>query len=232
MPSREVFTPSALLELAGTLSKKVEALPEPGPGTSRHDLVIVVKSLMRGMIMQGRAFAAVCAAGLAWAAGSNLRSMFEVHLDIRFLLGGSDPERLARRIVLYAMKDMAEYEPSGNSALLAAIDGFRRLDPTATQEFEDAWKKNKGHWSGRSRTTLMETLEPTSTDLQRFYKGYSWGSHMVLEPVLDYDWSEGGDRRRENRRSDPTQDPVDCTPAADLLRSSWVVVSTFFGAAT
>ena len=191
MPIREPFTSVDLLELAGTLSQKVEALPEPGPGALGHDLVIVTKSLMRGMIMQGRAFAAVCASGLAWAAGSNLRSMFELHLDIRFALGSSDPERAARRVVLYAMRDMSEYQPDGNSALLAAIDGFGRLDPTAVSEFEDAWKKNKGPWSGLSRTSLMRGLEPTSSELRRLYKGYSWSSHMVLEQVLDYDWSEG-----------------------------------------
>jgi hypothetical protein len=177
MPKVAPFTPADLLELASTLSQKVEALSEPGPGASGHDLVIVTKSLMRGMIMQGRAFAAVSEAGLAWAAGSNLRSMFELHLDIRYMLADrAVAERLARQAVLYAMKDMAEYEVGGNSVLIAAIDSLRGLDPEAVQKFEKAWKdtRGKGHWSGLRRGPIMKALEPTATDLERRYKNYSW----------------------------------------------------------
>jgi len=125
MPIRDPITPADLLQFVDSLSRKVEALPEPGPGMPGHDLVLVTKSMMRGVLMQSGAFAAASAAGSQWPAGSNLRSIFELHLDIRYMLTNPSPERLARRVVLYAMQDMSESEPGGNSALLAAIDGFR-----------------------------------------------------------------------------------------------------------
>jgi hypothetical protein len=231
MPIREPFTPDQLRELAKDLWSKVEALPESGPGAPGHDLVLVVKSLMRGAIVQARAYAAVCDDGLVWAAGSNLRSIFDLHADLRLLLESPEPERMARRIVLFAMQDMANYEPEGNEALTAAIDGFRRIDPEAVRQFEEAWKKNHFHWSGSGRTTIMDSLDP-SKGLRRTYKGYSWGAHGVIEPVLDYDWSEDAGRRPEaHRQVEAPRERVDCSPAADLLRQTWSRVSKFFNVA-
>jgi len=101
------------------------------------------------------------------------------------------------------------------------------LDPEAVGEFENAWKANKGHWSGMRRSDLMKALEPTSNGLRRLYKRYSWSAHMVLEPVLDYNWSEHGQRRRENRATQSASE-VDCIQAADLLRETWSTVAAFF----
>jgi hypothetical protein len=225
-------SPSELRELAETTARKVEAVAEPGAGNAGHDLRIVTKSLMRGMIVQGKAVAVVCESGLGWAAGSNLRSMFELHLDIRFMLHGPEPERRARRIVLYAMHDMAHSTPDEpNPILLAAIESFRKIDPEACADFETAWKKNRGHWSGSSRTAVMKDLEPTSSELRRMYKWYSWGAHMVLEPVLDYDWSEHGGRHRSSRNVEEPSDQGACTPAAALLHDSWTLLANHFGVA-
>jgi hypothetical protein len=219
-------TPADLRELVDSVSVQVETLPEPGAGNPGHDLVIVAKSLMWGIIGQAKAVVAVSQAGLGWAAGSNLRTMFEGHLDVRWMLAGSTPERNARRIAMYAMRDMAASSTadSPDSPLRLAIASFANLDPEAHREYEEAWRSNKFHWSGRTRSNVMdelERLEPTPESLRMFYKWYSWPAHLVIEPVLDYDWSEGGSRRRQARFYEGAGDQGACMRAAQLLRDTW-----------
>jgi hypothetical protein len=48
---------------------------------------------------------------------------------------------------------------------------------------------------------------------------------MVLEPVLDYDWSEQGARRRQTWRKAASVGYSDCRPAADLLATTWAMVA-------
>jgi hypothetical protein len=142
------------------------ALVQPG-----HDLVIATKSLMRGLILQARAVVALCDAGMDWPAGSNLRSMFESHLDISLMLAGPHPERNARRVALHAMKDMAEssFDRSPHSPLKATVASFAKTDPDAYREFEKIWggKRPPPHWSGKSRKAQMDELEPDSEELRR-----------------------------------------------------------------
>jgi hypothetical protein len=59
-------------------------------------------------------------------------------VDHRFILTSAESERLARRVVLFAMKDMAEHHPKGNWTLLAAIEAMRKVAPAAVREFERA----------------------------------------------------------------------------------------------
>jgi hypothetical protein len=228
MPILPPVSPSDFRDEMSAIAQKVENIPEPGAGAPGHDLVIVVKSLMRGMLMQARAFAAVIEAGLAWPAGSNLRCMLDVHIDLRVLLSSEHGERLARQVVLDAMRDMAEEYPEGAQLILEAFEALRRQDPAAAAEFERALKDNRGHWSGKSRRKLIAIVDDEPSELQRQYKGGSWSTHMVIEPVLDYSWLADGGRAREQGRSKPDFTHVNCRAGARLLQDTWHRVAEYF----
>jgi hypothetical protein len=67
----------------------------------------------------------------------------------------------------------------------------------------------------------LEKLEPVPQHLRRFYRWYSWPSHLVIDPVLDYNWMEGSGRQRQQRFSGSAGDQGACVRAAQLLRDTW-----------
>jgi hypothetical protein len=149
----------------------------------------------RAMVLQGRAIALLTDVGPAEIAYTNLRTLFEHYIDFRYLLAGDDAgekERKARRILLYAMRDLTQYsagtgfDPEAIKRMQQSQLGVMSADPELAAALEREWRKRPhGHWSGMTRRAVMLALDSAKDGLVHHYKLYSWKTHGVIGPLTD-----------------------------------------------
>jgi hypothetical protein len=218
-----------LLNVVASIERRLEGIPSP-PLLEEHGVIVdVAKTYMYGILKQGRAIALLADSGVAECAYSNLRSMFEAYVDLRYLLMG-DQKASALRVVLYAIHDLiAGSDQAGiadseaRAGALDLIESWGQEDPATLNAFKADWDgRRRGHWSGMSRTALIRHLDPDPRSLLVTYKALSWESHGVLSAILDH-MRESPSSGATHQYRDPQPRVADftCTQAVVTLMASW-----------
>jgi hypothetical protein len=206
----------------------VNAIPDPAILSEASDVVHVARSYMRAILAQGTAIAWLADSGAAECSYSNLRSLFEAYLDLRFLLTGERQGSRARRVILYAMHDLLETADTlglggeERDGIRDGIAAYADEDPPTYAAFLADWsQKRRSHWSGMTRSSIMRALDPEPLVLTIRYKAYSWESHGVLSAVLDHVRDASGHAGHEYRQSQAEVAAHTCVEASWSILASW-----------
>jgi hypothetical protein len=207
----------------------------PVKNPSETQLVEVAFAFIRMMSVQGNAVLLLCETNAtAEAAYSNLRSLFELYVDFRYLLQGDEKEvkiQKAHQALLYAARDLTSsaaiegFDQERTARMLRSQTAFGARYPDLYAEFEQAWSKSKSrprHWSGLRRTDMIRQFGTDADGLRLMYKLLSWFAHGVLTPLLDVSRTNDG----ATTVLGPTQSPdrvayFACGQAAGLLEDAW-----------
>ena len=218
-----------LLKVLDAVRRRLDAVPTLDILDEDAAVVDVAKTYMHAMLAQARAVAVLADSGVAECSYTNLRSLFESYVDLRYLLT-SDQRIAAHRVILYAMHDLlATYDhlpdpdKEARDGVLKGIANRGQENPAAYAAFQLDWStRRRGHWSGLSRTALIRQLDPDPKSLLLTYKALSLESHTVLAAVLDYERDHQGFTAQHRYREPQTKVAgFTCTQATISILAAW-----------
>lgn len=237
--------PSALDTLNAALDFIGERFQAPRLTVGAHedDLAAVALALIRVMIVQGEAIAALAATPFAEAAHVNLRALFEAWLDISYLLAPEDRAeqvKRARKALAHgydsAIKFANEQIP-GDTDIESLVRERKRVidaDPAAYKELQQVGDKR--FWSGTSRKRLAGIIESLPAmkgmGLASFYTLLSFDSHNLIAHIRDVVREEGDGEVILHHRHFLTATEAGefySTVCAKLIASAWEAFARTFG---
>jgi Family of unknown function (DUF5677) len=162
------------------------------PATFKERLLIDTTMIsFRQIIVQARCIPVlVSEVGPSEAAYTNLRTMYEHYMDLRYLLQGNPQEqqRKALRIHLYARWDVIRHLPTigGAESLRDELAEWLQVDNELTTIVQGEWQKQRppNHWSGTSRTATIRAVNPDPKGNLNDYKFLSWMAHPFTAHVI------------------------------------------------
>ena len=150
-------------------------------------LVEVSAALVRGCLDNSRGVLTLAEAGEYGGSASAERSAWEAWYELKYLLLTPDPPRDAARVQVNALLQVIELleKRSEWAAMLEknqnALAIFETTHPDVVAEVRTQRKKDRRHWSGRSRTTVVAPTEPAKDA----YKALSWETHPDVASIRD-----------------------------------------------
>lgn len=156
--------------------------------------------LLRAMTEQAEAIALLATTHVVHAAGANLRSLFEAWIQLRYIVQDKDPNREARRCIIFALTELRDrtdpdvVQGEDRTAIERQLDSYCQADPQVAAEVARA-RERKGsegrYWTRMGPSALAGFVEQRMPSrlkgkdvLQEYYKYASWDAHHVLTPVL------------------------------------------------
>lgn len=251
---QQVTMQRRLYALVGYVLSRFQRLPCTAATPEDRELVRASHALMRTALVQAQAVGALGDTKVAEAAAVNLRALFEVCVELRYLLlggrkKGETPARRAQQMYVYAWMELEEAVRS--SAIMDAedrataqsqLDVARTRYPDIHQELErlrqaDPYKRLPIHWSGESTrgkiiTQVGANFPGGAAQLRQAYKSLSWETHSVMghiRDVLEEEGPEGTVRLRFRHFMEQDQAAeVNAGLALSMLGDAWTVFANAF----
>jgi hypothetical protein len=125
------------------------------------------------------------------------RAIYELWLDLRYLLRSQCPEEFAKKIQINTLFELQAWLDTRDKHELAsviestkhAIKMFSDEFPGLVKEVEQQRATHRFHWSGLSRTAIERKIDPEST----LYKVLSWEAHAIMTVPRDHSISQTND---------------------------------------
>jgi hypothetical protein len=208
------------------------------------EVAAAVLSWYRAMITEAEAISLLCATEHAESAASNLRSLCEAWLQLRYTLKcATDPNDAARRARTFALLEFHDYLLA-KGAIAAElklvtdeIAAVRALDPIVVAELEKG-RATTGparlkYWSGKGPTGLIADVQRTIDPLTRlsdYYKLASWDAHQVMAPALNASLDPGPPPRlRLKAKLEPAEDAMFFEAVAlYFLQDGYSLIASYF----
>jgi hypothetical protein len=186
------------------------------------------------MITQGAAVSRLAETGHVEAAYSNVRSMFELYTDLRYLALGERPDRLGKayQAILYGMHERLRFhgdtaEAAGLPERIAAVEKeFEKANPKMYADARKVFGRPElpNHWSFMGRRALCKKIDEGGYErLNDEYKVLSWKAHGLMSAHEHVHDIPGG--TLFIAPDSPAKScTIVCTKAADFLDGAWDVI--------
>jgi len=216
----------------------------PGLRLSKQDgdVATAAMALLRAAMVQAAAVLTLARTQVAEAAQVNVRSLFEAWVNLRYLLLHGDPTRNARKCIASAHLELRDHvstltDSEKNVAKIdALLDRLKKADAAAVQDVVAQRQERRYHWSGLSRTKLVETvgaaLPPQEVNLRQAYKVMSWDGHHDIAVIRDVQRAamENGEHLEFRHWQAQQETAEGCAyMALGLLADCWTVFAGAFG---
>lgn len=118
------------------------------------------------------------------------RAIYELWLDVRFLLRSAEPKRTAQKVQIAGLLDVASYLWTRRHrfgfenlrTIMRTLREWRNDLPDLYEEVIRQRRQGRYHWSGFSRVRIEQKIAPGSM----VYKDLSWQAHSVLSPLFEF----------------------------------------------
>lgn len=185
--------------LLGEASHRIERAAEKPLDLRIGELeaFIASMSLVRQAFNYGRAVSLLLHEGSGEAVAPLSRAIYEVWVELRYLLNAGSRAENARRLMLNATMEIAAFSIRhrrrfGGKVVRGCIASLRSYKDSFPDVYSIVWSQRRSrrfHWSGLSRSSLEQKVAPGSFA----YQTLSWDAHTLLSPIRDVDAKIEGD---------------------------------------
>lgn len=156
----------------------------------KPESLVVVTSFMRVGLSYAKGIVALLQEEQAEATPPLHRSLYEVWVELKFLLRSGDPEENAARFSINTVLEMEDFieqrksdvSDSAIAGLQRTISSYEASHPEIMDAIREQRRRRRFHWSGMSRSRMEREVAGHDTSL---YKVMSWEAHVVLSPMRD-----------------------------------------------
>lgn len=163
-----------------------------GPQKSVEELesLVVLTSFIRLGLSYAKAIVTLLQEEQAEATPPLHRSLYELWVELSFLLRSGNPEQNAAKFsinTILELEDFVEQRKSGFdddaiTGIQRTISSYEASHPEIMDAIREQRKRKRFHWSGMSRSRMEREVAGHNTSL---YKLMSWEAHVVLSPMRD-----------------------------------------------
>lgn len=224
-----------LAEVMRTLRHQTAVSQPPFAAFVEGPVVRTAYAFLQSMLTQAAAVSRLADTGHAEAAYSNLRSLFELYTDLRYLALGERNERMVKayQAILYGMYERLRFhggaaqEAAGLADRIAQVEReFENIAPQLHPEVREAFTRVKlpNHWSFMGRKALCQKIDPQDHErLSDEYRVLSWKAHGLMIAHENVQLVAAGTLFGPSD-SPAKSSTVVCTKAADFLEEAWRVI--------
>lgn len=151
---------------------------------------VIVTSFIRLGLSYAKAIVTLLQEAQAEATPPLHRSLYELWVELRFLLRSGNPEQNAARFSINTMLELEDFieqrkpdfDDDAIAEIQSTISSYEASHPEITEAIREQRRRRRFHWSGMSRSRMEREVAGHDTSL---YKVMSWEAHVVLSPMRD-----------------------------------------------
>ena len=152
--------------------------------------LVVVTSFIRLGLSYAKAIDTLLQEDQAEATPPLHRSLYELWVELRFLLRSGNPEQNAAKFSINTILELedfieqrkSDFDDDSIAGIQRTISSYEASHPEIMDAIREQRRRRRFHWSGMSRSRMEREVAGHDTPL---YKVMSWESHVVLSPIRD-----------------------------------------------
>jgi hypothetical protein len=152
--------------------------------------LVVVTSFIRLGLSYAKAIVTLLQEEQAEATPPLHRSLYELWVELSFLLRSDNPEQNAARFSINTILELedfieqrrSDFSDDAIAGIQRTISSYEASHPEIMDAIREQRRRRRFHWSGMSRSRMEREVAGNDTSL---YKVMSWEAHVVLSPMRD-----------------------------------------------
>lgn len=187
MTEISTYSRRRLSYVVAEVSKRLKVIPLHGLTPGLEPLVEASGAFVRGCWEAAKGVLILAVANEYSGIVAVERQAWEMWSDLEFLLLSADPPRNGLKVQINALIELVELLSVLGipNEMLAenkqVLTKFELSHPDVVAEVKAQRKRNRHHWSGQSRTSIVGKTEAS----RAVYKMLSWEAHPDMGPIRD-----------------------------------------------